>query len=220
MLRTVIGGGVARPGAVGGRRARRRRRRGCEHRADAAVDAASGRLRRAAWRRGRCGLQLLGVGAGELGELLGVGLEQVRGGRRAGGEQREQRGVGGVDGDPHAPVPRSARDQVAYQSAGAPGGSEPDSDHPRGAGGLAASTPSRPRRRRLVERSAGLVDLGRRAVGLGEREVDAHAARRPATAAVGHARRPRSASTSGSSWRPGSTATASSPAGRRRRGRR
>ena len=219
VLRSAIGGGVARQAPLVGdehrTRGAERRQHGADRRARraclAAWAAASGRPRRRPPRA-------RSVGAGQLGELLGVRLEQI--GARPGrtGGEREQRGAGGVDRDP-APARRRPATSVAYQSVGTPGGSEPDS-----------TTQRRGRRPSSMQRvgracaglgrqgDAGFVDLGGGAVGLGDGDVGARRPGRPARCRGGTIPARMSAEQSGSSSLAGSTATAATPAGGDRAG--
>src|SRR4051812_22920173 len=148
-----------------GTRAAQRREDG----ADAAVDEQPRRLGRGE----RIALDGVGVAAGERGELLAVRLHQR--GRvlleRSG--ERDQRGAGGVHRHAGAAAAQGA-DQLGVPAVGGARRQRAGQDHPPGLRCPVGHGGAQPVQVGSPDHGAGGVDLGRGAVRLGEREVDAH----------------------------------------------
>ena len=167
------GGRPGRPDvAVGGRQQRAVAAQGEQHLGDAPV------VQRAHGGQGhrRVAEDLVLGHPGQLGELLGVRLEQVRRRVGAGGQQREQRRLRGVDGDARAGVAQRGDERGVPVHRGA-GGQRAGERHPAGAGGVPVEGVGQRGAGGVVQRGAGLVELGRGAVGLGERVVGADGGR-------------------------------------------
>ena len=101
------------PGALGGDEDGAVAAEGGQDGADAAVDE----LARGRGGGGRVGLELVGVAAGEGGQLLAVGLHQVGGRLGQGVDERLERRLAGVDRDAAAHLAQSA-----YEVGVEPGG--------------------------------------------------------------------------------------------------
>ncbi len=135
------GGGRGRgvPGALGGD----------QHGAVAAEggqDGAHARGRGAGGRRPRwpgVGLELVGVATGEGGQLLAVGLHQVRGGGGQAVDERLERRLAGVDRDAAADLAQAAYELgVEAAAARLPGGTRPGRSRPRSRPGRGRPAPS------------------------------------------------------------------------------
>ena len=125
---------------------------------------------------GGVGLELVGVAAGEGGELLAVGLHQVGRRRRASAvDERVQRAPRWCRPRPGR-RPRAGGDELGVPAAGRPGAaSRPAPSSRRRRRGPAAAWASSSRCSGATV-GAGGVELGGGAVGLGDGEVDADVA--------------------------------------------
>ena len=117
--------------------------------------------------------QFLGRGADEPGEFLRVGLDDVGCGRAESRGQGVERALGGVDGDLAGPR-RQLCDDVGVPRVGHTGWQRSGQHDPRRVLGVRQDRSGQCLERNGVEVCARLVELGRGAVGLGDRQVGPH----------------------------------------------